>query len=402
MATCALPDPGLGIALRLSTYLDCQARALGENGFQALAGSLVATSLVSGLVTIFIALIGYRMILGYVPDLRDGVSWVTRLGIVLALVTSWPAFQVLVYRVAVDGPDEIAKLVLPSSGLPSQETALRVQQAYDTIRLGLADVPVLQANGSGDPAAVPAVTSQTTQFQTPLPNTATMFVISTVGLAGALRLGIGFLLSVAPFAILALLFDFGWGLFAGWLRALGALVLAVLGVAIGTSIDLVLVESELAGLQQFRLFGTSSTFDPQALTTIVMLFGLVMLIIVAASFRMAGALGLYLRHRPLINRDPLLARGEDHSRNRRETHVSERSDVVIDEQRRVSIVAEMLAKASQRDEILVSSGLVAGRGRGSLSSGTRGDEVGVAAARSARRRTSLSRSRSSARRDGLA
>src|SRR5437763_539074 len=97
---CAAPDASEGVALRLSEYVSCEGRALGENGFQALAGGPLGTSLLSGLVTIFIALIGYRLILGHTPDMRDGIGWTVRLGIVLALVTSWPAFQTLIYRSA--------------------------------------------------------------------------------------------------------------------------------------------------------------------------------------------------------------------------------------------------------------------------------------------------------------
>ena len=41
---CSGPDTSLGVAYRLSEYLDCQARALGENGFQALAGGALGTA----------------------------------------------------------------------------------------------------------------------------------------------------------------------------------------------------------------------------------------------------------------------------------------------------------------------------------------------------------------------
>src|SRR5438445_13816271 len=95
---CAAPDASQGVALRLSQYVSCEARALGENGFQALAGGPLGTSLLAGLVTIFIALIGYRLILGHSPDMRYGIGWTVRLGIVLGLVTRWPAFQPLVYQ----------------------------------------------------------------------------------------------------------------------------------------------------------------------------------------------------------------------------------------------------------------------------------------------------------------
>lgn len=125
--SCAAPNPDLGIALRLSDYLDCQARAIGENGFEALVGGPMAASLLSGLVTIFVALIGYRLILGRTPGIDDGVGWAVRLGVVLALVTSWPAYQILVYNVAVDAPAQLSRFILPAAGLPDEGLAGRVQ-----------------------------------------------------------------------------------------------------------------------------------------------------------------------------------------------------------------------------------------------------------------------------------
>ena len=135
---CLGPDTALGVAYRLSAYLDCQARALGENGFQAVAGGAMGTALLTGLITVFIALIGYRLLLGHMPDVRDGVGWAVHLGIVLALVTSWPAFQALVYRVAVDAPPSIAAVLLPASGLAaSRLTAPGLGTALPAGGLGL-------------------------------------------------------------------------------------------------------------------------------------------------------------------------------------------------------------------------------------------------------------------------
>lgn len=288
---CSSPDATLGVAYRISVYLDCQARALGENGFQALAGGPLGSALLFGLLTIFIALIGYRLILGHVPDMRDGVGWAVRLGFVLALVTSWPAFQALVYRVAVDAPGEIAAVVMPAAGLPSESLDARVQQAYDQMRLGVADA-------QADPAADEEEETEGTIGAAP--QTATLLVISTSGLTGALRIAIGFLLAVAPLAIMSLLFSGTSGLFNGWLRALAGLALGSIGVTIVTAIDLLMVESELAHLQAFGFAGMPegvdpqdlTAIDPQALTTIVALFALVAIVTTVAGVRMGSALKL--------------------------------------------------------------------------------------------------------------
>ena len=70
--------------------IDCHAQTLGAQGYQAMAmpGSSLSLML-TGLLTIFIALIGYRMLLGETPTVREGVIAFLKVGIVFALAMSW-------------------------------------------------------------------------------------------------------------------------------------------------------------------------------------------------------------------------------------------------------------------------------------------------------------------------
>jgi len=345
---CPAPDPSLGIALRLTQYVGCEARVLGENGFLALGAGPLGAGLLTALVTIFIALIGYRMVLGDTPSVRDGVGWFMRLGIVLALVTSWPAFQVLIYRVAVDGPVEIASVLLPASGLPAADLSGRVQHVYDTLRLGTVDV----AAPPSPPGATQAPPSaQQFKFQSPLPNTASLLVISTLGVVAALEIALGFLLAAAPLPLMSLLFRGTSGLFNGWLRAIAGAALTLVAATIVTAIDLVMVESELGRLETLRFTASSGIVDPQALTTIVALFAMVMLVLVLMSLKMASALKL-----PEALATPILAWREspfafgrigvtEPSANRELLErTSERGA-----QTRVSTVAEVLTRTMHRE-----------------------------------------------------
>jgi len=289
---CALPD-AVGVAVRLASYVDCQSRMLGENGFQALVGGPEMASILSGLVAIFVALIGYRLLLNTAPTLRDGVSLTARLGIVLALVTSWPAFQTLVYRVTTDGPVELAAILLPASGLPSTGIEQRVQAAYDAIRGGpsMNGGSVQQTGIVAAPGAIPAANALPAPafsgFQ-PLPQTASLFVMSTVGFMAALHLVVGFLLAVAPFGILSLLFNSTLGIFNGWVRAIVGAALGVLAASIASAIELSVVEMEVAHMQA----AGPAASDPQAIVTAVLCFVVVAIAMAYAAFRMAGAFRL--------------------------------------------------------------------------------------------------------------
>jgi type IV secretion system protein VirB6 len=233
--------------------------------------------------------------LGHTPDVRDGVSWAVRLGIVLALVTSWPAFQALVYRVAVDAPVQVAAVLLPASGLAGESLDARVQQSYDILRLGNTNGQPVAAGQAGQPAAAAKPV-----LGAPLPKTASALVIATAGIAGALRIAIGFLLAVAPLAIMSLLFSGTNGLFIGWVRALSGLALGLVGATIATAIHLVAVEGEIAHLQAVNLAEAGVDVDPQALTTVVLFFALVTLITTLAGIRMGSALRLARPHAPLL------------------------------------------------------------------------------------------------------
>ena len=419
MIDCPLPDGDAGVALRLSSFLTCQAQALGENGYQALAGGPMIAGLMTGLVTIFVALIGYRFLLGSAPTMRDGVGWAVRLGMVLTLATGWPAFQVLIYRVAVDAPSEFAAVLLPASGLSADGLNERVQQAYDTIRLGSSVNPALAPQASTTASTQGAQTNtsgtqaqqQAPNFgplgQTALPQTASWFVVSTLGVAGALRLAAGFLLAIGPLAIMALLFDATLGLFIGWVRALAGAALATLGATIVTALALLLVESELAHLQAVERGVT--IIDPQALTTIVLAFTLVMLAAIWAAARMAGAFSFTLK------RQETLITERSHS------NVSERSSLTFGGPRagrngataaagappRAQGVANALAGTMRREQIAISAG-EAGSSAGSnrrqpLQPQARQDgssspmALGPSARRSMTRKT-----RSAMRRDGAA
>lgn len=410
---CTAPDPDLGVAIRLSSYLDCQSRALGENGFQALTGGPVVSGLLAGTITIFIALIGYRMILGAMPGIRDGIGWAVRLGVVLALVTSWPAFQALVYRVATDGPEELSAILLPAIGVPEAAIGERVQGVYDMIRLGTApeaapQAPAAAPQGAGAaatpaPAPSPATMASTTNGLAPLPQTASLLVISTLGLSGALRLAVGFLVAIAPIAILCLLFDASLGIFNGWVRALAGAALGVLATSVSSAIELVAVETELLHVQAAGSgAAAASSLDPQALVTTILVFTVVALVAVFAAMRVGGAFRMTIAMPALAGGGPSTGHAVGNETPASRAQATREAATSSPGRARATIVADALASAAYRDQAQLSgAGSSDAGGRRTILS--RQDDktmmtapvpLGVAGRRSTARRT-----QSAARRD---
>lgn len=276
---CPAIDPSAGTAIRLTQFIDCNAETIGREGFLALAGFSLSSSLLSALLTIFMAGIGYRLILGDRVGISDGVGWALRIGIVLALVTGWSAFQTLFYDLTISGPSDVSKNIMIAAGIPDAQIDIRIQQAYDSLRLGLQ--PYSLANSEN---VVPLY-----QVQPPLPRTATLFLLTVVGLQGASNLAAAFLLAVAPLPIMGLLFWPGIGFFFGWLRTWAATLFASAGLSVSSSLCLLAIESELARMQSL---GTANAvqLDLQAPLTIIGLFLLAALAIVLVSFKLSASI----------------------------------------------------------------------------------------------------------------
>jgi len=104
MAGCPPFDPNGPYISSVLAYVDCQGLSLGEAGYRALgAGSAFGMAL-TGLLTIFVALIGYRLLLGGEFSIRETATTALKLGIVLALATQWSAYRIVIFDVAARQP----------------------------------------------------------------------------------------------------------------------------------------------------------------------------------------------------------------------------------------------------------------------------------------------------------
>lgn len=287
---------GDGFVTGMIAVADCQARALGGDGGHGLATSGLFTALLTGLLTLAVARLGYRLLFA-----RDGiaphelVALVVRFGVVIALSTGWQAYDRLVYRVAMDGPGEIAGIVLSSAGIDTTRLAPRLQNAYDAIVTPPDPQPAqtpVQGAGAGNERSPEAMSATpATLGGGELPGTgrrgaADLMVIAGAGSWIAARLALALLLAIGPLAIATTLFEASAGLCVGWLRALIGTALAGLVIPFAIALELQVLEGPI------RAAARAGSMQIQGLGAIVWSFVLVIAALVLAVQRLAGGLRL--------------------------------------------------------------------------------------------------------------
>ncbi len=280
IAACPSLSTGGAFLSTLLRHIDCQAQTIGATGYQALAdpGSPLAAVL-TGVLTIFVAIFGFRMILGQAPSLRDGVMAVVKIGVVLTLATSWGAYRTVVYDVVVDGPSHlsaaIAGPVLPGAGgdlidrLQAADGAIIRLTNLGTGREDAASRPLPGRTGPNQPPE-----------RTPLPDdpalgwARVLFLSGVVAAVATVRVTAGVLLALAPLMAGLLLFDVGRGLFAGWARALVFTVLASIAVTIMLGVELALLEPWLTHVLRLREAKILTASAPVELLILCLAFAL--------------------------------------------------------------------------------------------------------------------------------
>ncbi|MFD1105167.1 type IV secretion system protein [Sphingobium olei] len=183
----------------------------------------------------FVALVGFRMLMGQALPARDMVGGAIKIGAVLALASSWPAWRVVGYDLVLDGPAEVAHSVVQASGIagPGEPVRDRLQQvdemlvALTLLGTGRANNPAIDGNDPG-----PAFRSIALPDEAGYAWGRVLFLAGAIGPFAILRFGAGLLLALAPLVAGLLLFGGTRAIFIGWARglvfcALGSLVLTV-------------------------------------------------------------------------------------------------------------------------------------------------------------------------------
>lgn len=344
--SCIAPATGPAFLGGTLTNLDCQAQTIGEAGYQALAGPGSPLSFtLTALLAIFVAIIGVRFLTGRPLGVDEWVSGGLKVGFVLALTASWPAYRTVVYDVVLKGPAEISGSIGRASALPGSEGGL-------TARLQGVDngIMALVAAGSGrldissrtpEGAVAPPLADDTA-----LGWGKTLFVSSIIGSFGLLRLGGGLFLALAPLFAGFLLFEAARFLFFGWLRSLIAIAIGSVGLAVLLGVQLAIIEPWLGQVLALRAARIATLSAPFELLALTFAFALAMIGIFALSMRVAFASALAMNVQAVIER---VAQGLQGDAVSRQSTFSSANDNLA-ERTRAQEIAQSLRQWGQRGE----------------------------------------------------
>lgn len=343
-ASCAAPLADAGLVQTLLASTDCNIQNLSSSAYAALAApnSPVAIALTT-MLTLYVAFIGFRMLLGRAP-LRVGDLTVSalKIGVVLVLATSWPTYQKLVFDTLFLGPAELASGMLQSvhgPGFADSTSAFGdLQAAYDEMQLStlyfnqhsLNTVSPLQGGNAG------AAMALTTAAQ--------LMLLTTVGVTVAARIVLGLLLGLGPLFVGFLLFDSTRGLFEGWLRASIAFSLTPLLAALGLGVQLTLITPDLVRLAEMRAGAPINTGPANAIFLLTLISTIVSIALIAAIGLIAKGLRLGSARSTSSReaRDGEAARASDIS-------VMARSDAQVTVEPRAASVAAAAAAMERRE-----------------------------------------------------
>ncbi len=236
MANCAAINPAAGSAETMVQTVDCYMQSNVQAGYANLLGpgSMFSYGLTIAL-TLYVALVGYRLIFGRSTlSMGEMMPRMVMIGAVLALTSNWATYQVLVYDVLTDGPQEIVSAINPAAGKAGSVTE-RVDMLSGRM-VDLADAwtefdarpeQAMPAGLIAQPEALPATAAGITAFVAPKdslgPNmlllSALLLVLASAGVLVVAKIILGLLLMLGPiFAVLGL-FAATRGLTLGWGRA---------------------------------------------------------------------------------------------------------------------------------------------------------------------------------------
>lgn len=275
MSPCPALQSGDLFLSSLLLHIECQGRGIGAYGYAELSSPtspLLAAA--TGLLVIFVALFGMRLALGGNLTVRDGVMALVKIGVVLTLAGSWPAYRTVVHDLVTGGPDQIVSRVV---GTPAGANARLIAslQTVDgkvvqltNLGTGRQEYATLPTGADGRPQRFPIADDPALGWAR------VIFLSSVVAGFAVVQLGGGVLLALAPLFAGLLLFDATRGLFVGWARGLAFVFLGAIATAVILGLQAQLVGPWLDQAISTRTAGGVAATAPVELLALTLAFAL--------------------------------------------------------------------------------------------------------------------------------
>jgi type IV secretion system protein VirB6 len=190
--------------------VDCMSAEATSVSFARLfgpGGSLTAAFTI--LLTLYVALFAFNLLTG-----RSGlrISALTprmmTIGLIVTFVTSWVAYQSVVWNLAVGAPDEIAGTLLGTKGSATMMFAQRLDVLFNAV-----------TNAANSIADTGAANEKLASPANMLWISSLILLLGTVGVLVVCKIALATLLILGPVFIVMALFENTRGLFEGWLKS---------------------------------------------------------------------------------------------------------------------------------------------------------------------------------------
>lgn len=297
MAVCPASE---GLVRGLVDSVDCHIRVLVHDAYRDLVGpNTTFAAVFTAMLTIYIALIGYQMLLGRgALRLTMLPALALKVGLIMAFLTSWAAYQTVIFSFLFDGPREIVGVLLgpmSSAGVGSSADMYDgVENAYGVLSDAAA------AYGEQANPAANILQGGPMLGAGLLWLAAIGLLLTTVGVILAAKIVLGFLLAIGPVFVALFLFDSTRGLFDGWLRATFAFALAPAAANVFGAAMLIMMSPFLDILAENAALGAFDMGPIVTLGLIVIVFAIVMAMAFRAAATVAGGFATPRRARDLL------------------------------------------------------------------------------------------------------
>ncbi len=291
-ALCPSVPSGPGFLSGVLRSLDCLSVHAAEQSFAFLStpGGLAST-LLGIAVTLMIVVLGFRLTFNLPVVFSDVTVMAIKVGIGLAIATSWPTVSRALAGPVINGPAELTQWTGLAGQLPERmgraDEGIAALTSWGTGRNDLR----VQRTASGDYAANEVATVALTDSLA-LGGGRVAFLVGAIGALGLLKLFAGVMIGLAPLFAGLLLFERTQGVFAGWLRALFGLLIAGAAANILLAVELAILEPWLAQAIADRQANLATPSAPTELLAMGIAFSLITMASIFLIFRTVLALEL--------------------------------------------------------------------------------------------------------------